>query len=96
MMAPQDNSDTAMIRAERYTIHVPGSNNSGAGQYLTMAREVVDVCEMGDEGWGNKEGQRSQPVSPAASPFGKGKSRTPTQARASTPRSANRRRSGAR
>ncbi|ODM17716.1 hypothetical protein SI65_06504 [Aspergillus cristatus] len=96
MIAPQDNSDAGAIRAERYTIHVPGSNSSGTGQYVTVPRGVVDVYETGDEGWGNKEGQRSQPASPAASPFGKGKSRTPTRARASTPGSANRRRSGAR
>ncbi|OJJ82323.1 uncharacterized protein ASPGLDRAFT_174754 [Aspergillus glaucus CBS 516.65] len=96
MMAPQDNTDTGVIRAERYTIHVPGSNSGGgAGQYVTVPRGVVDVCETGDEGWGSKEG-RSQPASPAASPFGKGKSRTPTRPRASTPGSANRRRSGAR
>lgn len=96
MMAPQDNADAGAIRAERYTIHVPGSNSGGgAGQYVTVPKVVVDVCETGDEGWGNKEG-RSQPASPAASPFGKGKSRTPTRPRASTPGSANRRRSGAR
>ena len=96
MMAPQDNTDAGAIRAERYTIHVPGSNSGGgAGQYVTVPRGVVDVCEMRDEGWGNKEG-RSQPASPAASPFGKVKSRTPTRPRASTPGSANRRRSGAR
>lgn len=101
LMAPQDSGDASAIRAERYIVHVPGSNTgAGTGQYVTVPRGVVDVHETGDEGWVSKrsdgEGQRSQPASPAASPFGKGKSRTPTRARASTPGSAQRRRSGAR
>lgn len=53
-MAPEDPSDAASIRADRYNVFI--RSNAASGSHVAVPRSVVDVHETGDEGWGQGQG----------------------------------------
>ncbi|KAL2872697.1 uncharacterized protein BJX67DRAFT_340141 [Aspergillus lucknowensis] len=71
LLAPEDPDVAAAIRADQFTVTVPrplsasthpGSSvdhSSSYAQVTTVSRRLVDVCETGDGGWYQDEGDGS-------------------------------------